>query len=267
MSSLELHYSRPTTLSDPFHDFTKELTTEILETPDEKMTLYHFQQILGPFLPAGTYEEAVYFLPLAFRHIQKNDDDALDLVTSLAWFISEYSSQLKDDGALGASRDLMAQCFVRWTSEFNVVHFDRSGCEEKQWRLDYFDYVRNAEAIAEGTCDLVQFSSNLDLAIELYQRVARSGASPTEAAWFLEFARQYYTDDVRKPPGHEVIMKLIEDKEIAERSAEIVASSLSGFADSPSYWRDTFEGVGIEGVPIPEYAEQYVPPKSDRAGG
>lgn len=256
MSALALPYSRPASLSDPFHDFTEDILTEILETPDEKMTWLHFQQILGPFLPAGSYEEAAYFLPLAFDHIQSHDDDALDLITSLAWFISEYRSQLEADGAIEASRDLMSRCLNQWTAAFNVIHFDRTGCEEKQWRLRYFDYVKHSEAVAEGTCDLVRFTANADLAIELYRRVARKDASPIEAAWFLEFARQHFTDDVRKPPKHGEIKKIIEDKQVAERSAQVVASGLEGFVDFPSYWRDTFNGLAIESVPTPNWAEQ-----------
>lgn len=256
MPSLDLPYRRPASLSDPFHDFTEDMLAEILDTPDEQMTRWHYQQILGPFLPAGTYEEAVYFLPRAFEHLRSHDDDALDLVTSLAWFISEYRPQLEADGAIDACRDLMERCLHQWTAEFKVIHFDRDGCQKKGWGLRYFDYVKHSEAIAEGTCDLVRFTANADLAIQLYQRVAREGASPVEAAWFLEFARQHFTDYVYKPPKHGEIRQFLEDKEIAERSAQLVASGLEGFADFPSYWRDTFNGLAIESVPTPNWAEQ-----------
>lgn len=255
MSALDLPYSRPASLSDPFHDFSAEMLAGILETPDAKMTWWHYQQILGPFLPAGTYEEAAYFLPRAFDHIRSHDDDALDLVTSLAWFISEYRPKLEADGAIGACRALMESCLDQWTAEFRVIHFDRAGCQEKGWGLRYFDYVKHSEVVAEGTCDLIRFTANADLAIRLYQRVAREDASPVEAAWFLEFARQHFTDDVRKPPSHVVITKIIEDKNIAERSARLVALELKGFADFPSYWRDTFNGLAIESVPTPNWVD------------
>lgn len=254
MPELNLPYGRPSSLSDPFHDFTEDRLKEILETPDAEMTWWHYQQILGPFLPAGTYEEAAYFLPRAFGHIRSHDDVALDLVTSLAWFISEYRPRLEADGAAGACRDLMGSCFDQWTAEFTVVHFDRAACHAKGWGLRYFDYVKHSEVVAEGTCDLIRFKANADLAIRIYQQVSREGASPVEAAWFLEVARQHFTDDVRKPPKHGEITKIIEDKEIAERSARLVASGLEGFADFPSYWRDTFNGLAIESVPTPTWA-------------
>ncbi len=255
MPSIDLPYRRPASLSDPFHDFTEDMLTEILETPDKQMTWWHYQQILGPYLPAGSYEVTAYFLPRAFDHIRSHDDDALELVTSLAWFISEYRSKLESDGALDACRNLMSSCLDQWTAEFTVIHFDRAGCQEKGWGLRYFDYVKLAEVVAEGTCDLVRFSAHADIAIELYKRVAREGAAPIEAAWYLEFARQHYTDEVRTPPKQGEIIKIIEDKDIAERSAQIVAAELDGFADFPSYWRDTFNGLGIESVPTPTWAE------------
>ncbi|MCC5851119.1 MAG: hypothetical protein JJU29_23765 [Verrucomicrobia bacterium] len=256
MPALDLKYQRPTSLSDPFDDFTEDMLAEILKTPDEKMTRCHYQHILGPFLPAGTYEEAAYFLPRAFDHIRSHDDDALDLVTSLAWFISEFQPRLESDGTIGVCRDLMESCFDQWTAEFKVVHFDHAACQKKGWGLRYFDYVKHSETIAAGTCDLIRFTANADLATRLYQRVARESASPVEAAWFLEFSRQHFSTAVRKPPKHGEITKIIEDQEIAERSAQLVASGLEGFADFPSYWRDTFNGLAIESVPIPAWAEQ-----------
>jgi len=37
MLALGLKYQRPTSLSDPFDDFTEDMLAEILKTPDEKM--------------------------------------------------------------------------------------------------------------------------------------------------------------------------------------------------------------------------------------
>jgi hypothetical protein len=256
MMSLPLLYPRPEALSDPFHDFDPDTLQEILQVPDSKMERWHYQQILGPFLPAGTYEEAAYFLPQAFAHILSHDDDALDLVTSLAWFISEYRPRLDEDGALEESRDLMRRCLEHWSKEFCVIHYDKSVCEAKGWGLQYFDFVKHSETLAEGTCDLVRFSTNADLAIQFHERISRDNADPIEAAWFLEFARQHFTSDVRTPPTHPTIRALIENKQIAERSAKLVTSELSSFADFPSYWRDTFNALGIDGHPTLESVEQ-----------
>ena len=256
MTALDRKYQRPTSLSDPFDDFTEDRLAEIIQTPDEKMTRCHYQEILGPFLPAGTYEEAAYFLPRAFDHIRSHDDDAFDLVTSLAWFISEFQPRLEADGAIGVCRDLMESCFDQWTAEFQVVHFDRFACQEKGWRHRYFDYVKHSETIAVGTYDLIRFTANADLATRLYKRVARESASPVEAAWFLEFSRRHFSTDVRKPPKHGEITKILQDQEIAERSAQLVASGLEGYAGFSSYWRDTFNALAIESVPPPAWAEQ-----------
>ncbi|NQT93133.1 MAG: hypothetical protein HQ559_10265 [Lentisphaerae bacterium] len=231
------------------------MLTEIIETPDGSMTWWHFKQILGPFLPAGTYEEAAYFLPLAFDYILSHDDDSLELVTSLAWFISEYRDQLEAVSALAACRDWMTLCLRTWTKDFTVIHSDRGACEKKQWGIRCFDYVKHSETIAEGTCDLVRFTANADLAIEVYRRVSATTADPVEAAWFLEFARQRCVHDVRKPPKCSEVTELLEDKETVERSAQTVSAHLPSYPKSPSYWRATFNALGVESVKPPRWAE------------
>jgi hypothetical protein len=76
-------HPRPRRLSDPFGDFCDESLARLLDTPDDQLRWNHFKQLLGPFLPAGNYEEIVYFLPFAFNCLLEDDESELELVTPI----------------------------------------------------------------------------------------------------------------------------------------------------------------------------------------
>jgi len=104
-------YSRPKSLSDPHHDNFKYELKELLTAPDESLNFSQFRSLLGPYLPAGTYEETCYFLPLPFTYILTHDDDALRLVTTLVWYCSEYADKLRSDRILEDARQGIRKCF------------------------------------------------------------------------------------------------------------------------------------------------------------
>jgi hypothetical protein len=173
---MKVPYARPSKLSDPYSDFTPELLDELLSIPDEKLELTHLRSLLGPFLPAGTYSESIYFLPYAFNHLRKHEDNALDLTTSVTWFISEYANQLEADGLLNSCRAEVMQCFLHWIENFSVIHFDKAECQANGYSLSYFDYVHNSEVVCETLCDLDRFIRHLDIADDFFERLAKPTA-------------------------------------------------------------------------------------------
>jgi hypothetical protein len=150
-SEFKLPYPRPRSLSDPYRDYTPDHLAALLATPDEDLTCHDFQCLLGPFLPAGTYEESAYFLPLAFDYILAHDDDALDLVTSLVWFASQFALQLQRDRVLDAARTSLKSSLDYWTSGFTILHFDRDACRAKGWSREYRDLIRHSETIRKDS--------------------------------------------------------------------------------------------------------------------
>lgn len=241
-SPLRVPHARPKSLSDPFHDHTPEGTRELLSKRDGELSWADFQCLLGPFLPAGTYQESVYFLPLAFEHIASHDDDALDLVTSIVWFVSEYACDLERDGLLDAARDRISECFEKWTAEFSVTHFDKPACEEKGWGLPYFDYVEPVEVVCVGTCDLIRFERHADLARAFFRELGENGTDGTKAAWFLELSRAYY--DICHPPKDPSIARVLTDRDNLDR-AVVLARPIVGRESSPTYWTDTLNALAI----------------------
>ena len=235
---------RPVSLSDPYNDFSEKSLRELLSIPDEEMKWNHYQKLLGPFLPAGTYQESVYFLPRAFEYLKSHEDCALDLITSVIWFASEQSALLERDGLLQSTRTCIRDCLNQLTNRFLVVHFDREECRAKGWGRAYFDYVENCEAVCQGTTDLVRFSAHKDLALDLVDSLARHCVDPVKAAWFLAYANS--RNDVYTPPDYEPINALLSDRRLLEQAAGVVRAEVVSREASPTYWRDTFASLELE---------------------
>ncbi|MFN0197455.1 MAG: hypothetical protein ACKVT0_11980 [Planctomycetaceae bacterium] len=237
-------YPRPRSLSDPFFDYSPEHLSGLLATPDDKLQLNDFQSLLGT-LPAGTYEESAYFLPLAFDYLFDHDDDALHLITSLVWFASEYATNLCQDGVLDFVRSELKQILNVWTDKFTVIHFDADACREKGWGLQYDDYVEHSGAVIETTNDLDRCKVHDDLAISFYRDLAATEGDASKSAWFLECVRAHLEQKFSRPPKRPEIRQLLENTELVMQHATFVRQMLPGFNNEPTYWRDVFSLLGI----------------------
>ena len=91
-------YPRPVKLSDPCHDFTPEECTAILAVPDEKMGVLELRSIFQHYLPAGTYTECAYFIPLALRFLDNRGENANDLADDFLVWAGENKTDLEADG-------------------------------------------------------------------------------------------------------------------------------------------------------------------------
>lgn len=231
-------YSRPKSLSDPHHDNFKYALKELLNTPDESLNFSQFRSLLGPYLPAGTYEETCYFLPFAFTYILTHDDNALELVTSLVWYCSEYTDKLRADRILEDSRQGIRECLDHWTKQFEVVHFDAEGCRAKGWGLEHFDYVRNTEAVGQALEDLMRFHSHSDLAVTFITELCQS-SEPVKQAWFLELLRSKLRSDPYCPPNYQEIDRFFETKRRIRVLVAAVKNTVVPFEKSPTYWSDS----------------------------
>lgn len=239
---MKIPYPRPTKLSDPHFDFTPEFLSQLLAIPDDKLEWHHLRNFLGPFLPAGTYQESVYFLPFAFQSLHL-EEDALDLTTSICWFISEYADDLSRDGLLDQCRSEAEGCLRHWVADFTVDHFHRDDCAAKGWRRPYFDYVHRSEAVCETLCDLDRFARHADLADRFITWLALSDES-VASGWFLELARRQ--DDVYHPPIRESFQSYFTDTALLTHKQAIVQEHLAPATTSPTYWNDVFTKLGLE---------------------
>jgi hypothetical protein len=229
---------RPAKLSDPFSDFNAAGLKRLLKVPDDEMRWYDLQKILGPFLPAGTYDESVYFLPRALDHLVAHEENALDLVTAVFWFCSQYAEKLSSDGYLDDVRTWIQVCFSFWTREFRVMHFDADACAKKGWNRRHFDCVRNSEVVCEGLGDLVRFERHRDIALRVVESLAAALDQSLAAAWFLELARS--GTDVYYLPNDPALKAMLSDRNLLKSAAATVRDHCIKDEQSPTYWGDTF---------------------------
>lgn len=240
----ELVYSkfkRPEKLSDPHSDFTPGMLKKLLKKDDSEFGWNDYSWLFGPYLPAGTYEEVMYFLPKAFMYLQQHEEGALDLVTPIFGFCSKNIENLQKDGLEKPIKERIRECLDYWVRDFRIEHFDKKMCVGKGWRLEYFDYVRNRETICEGTTDLARFETLGSLAVEFTRSLAYHNGDVTKASWFIEFSRARF--DVYTPPDLPEVQKLLSDENLLNDAYAVVWPEAHEY--KLTYWRDTLNKLGL----------------------
>lgn len=234
-------YSRPRKLSDPYSDFTDEMLKDFLKKNDSEFGRIDYSCLFGPHLPAGTYEEIIYFLPNAFEYLKLHEDDALDLVTPIFGFCSKNIEHLRKDGLEEIIKAKIMECLNYWVRDFRIEHYDKQMCESKGWRLHYQDLVHNTETICEGTTDLVRFETLSSVAIDFTKSLAYHHGDITKASWFIEFSRARF--DVYTPPNLPEIQELLSNDALLNEAYAIVWPEAQDY--KLTYWRDTFSKLGL----------------------
>lgn len=234
-------YKKPTKLSDPYDDFSPSLLKKLLEVEEEKFAWNAFSNLLGPHLPAGTYEEVIYFLPRAFEFLKQHEEDALDLVTPVFGFCSKNTENLVADGFLPAVVDEIRNCFEYWVKDFRIEHYDKDMCEAKGWKHDYQDLVWNSQHICEGLSDLENFQTLAKVAVEFMNSLAYHRDDMTRASWFLELSRA--RDDVVPPSDLIEVQQLLANRDLLNDAYAIVWADARDY--KLTYWRDTFKKLAL----------------------
>jgi hypothetical protein len=242
IANFRVKHPRPEKLSDPTQDFTPEMVQEILAVPDNKMQALQFRLLFGPYLPAGTYAENIYFLPLAFRYAISDKRDVYDMLPPLIWFVSEYAVQLGKDGFLDKVRDCLRECFTYWTKEFALFQGIAKG---QGWGASHYVYVKHSGEIDTMLYELVRFREHADLAEEFVQDLAYSETDPIKAAWYLHLARDRRIF-VQRLPDEKAIPNLLSRTKRLRRAAELVRRRLPTQDASPLYWYQTFKTLNLD---------------------
>ena len=235
---------RPKQLSDPYHDHTNERLRDMLAKRDNELDSLDYRCLLGPWLPAGTYDEVVYFLPHAFRYIQNDKEDASEMITALVGFMSIQANALEADKLLEPSRREMTHRLQRWTEAFQIRHYDETECRSKGWGRKHYDIVIGSHLVCDMLEQIDHFSVHLDLATDFVASLVNHEGDHTRAAWHLELARARLESISLNVKNGELI-RLLTEYSLLRASANVLLPSIFEADDVSSYWNDTYRLLGL----------------------
>lgn len=125
------------------------------------------------------------------------------------------------------------------TQDFVIRHYNKEGCQQKGWGLDYFDYVVGSESVNEFLSDLWRFEVHRQLVIDFIDDISEFNNDLNKCGWFVELSRSRY--DVYKPPNDERIVSVLSDTGKLEDALNLVITmGIEG-----TYWDDTFRILGV----------------------
>ena len=114
-----MKYKKPAHLSDPMRDFSQEELAGILSKQDTELDWRDFDCLFQGKLPAGTYEEVRYYIPLACAYIE-NQADACDFLEHFSVWIEDNIERLKEDDLLAPVVSAFRNLFRKTTSSFSL---------------------------------------------------------------------------------------------------------------------------------------------------
>lgn len=112
-----MKYRKPALFSDPMSDFSQEELNGILSKDDAELGWADFDRIFQGKLPAGTYEEVRYYIPLVCAYIE-NRRDACNFFEHFSDWLTDHHERLNEDGLLAPVVSAFHALFRKATSSF-----------------------------------------------------------------------------------------------------------------------------------------------------
>ena len=116
-----MKYQKPTRLSDPGSDFSPEELNRILLKEDAELGWRDYDCIFHGKMPAGTYEEVRYYIPLACAYIE-NQRDACNFFEHFSIWIEDNYARLKEDGLVDPIISAFHGLFRKATASFDLEY-------------------------------------------------------------------------------------------------------------------------------------------------
>ena len=118
-----MKYKKPTRLSDPGGDFSPEELNGILLKQDAELGWRDFDRIFQGKMPAGTYEEVRYYIPLACAYIEMQRDACYFFEHFSSWIEDNYA-RLIEDGFINLIVSAFHALFRKATASFSLEYND-----------------------------------------------------------------------------------------------------------------------------------------------
>ena len=116
-----MQFKKTTRLSDPGSDFSPEELNRILSKKDAELDWADFDCLFSGKMPAGTYEEVRYYIPLACAYIEKQGD-ACNFFEHFSIWIEDNYARLNEDGLIAPVASAFHALFRRATSSFDLEY-------------------------------------------------------------------------------------------------------------------------------------------------
>ena len=112
---------KPIRLSNPDSDFSPEELNRILSRKDAELDWMDFDCLFFGKMPAGTYEEVRYYIPLICAYIE-NQQDACNFFEHFSIWIEDNYARLKEDGFVDPIISAFHAIFRKATSSFELEY-------------------------------------------------------------------------------------------------------------------------------------------------
>ena len=238
----KVQYSRPKQFTDcgePFEDI--EQMNQVLSKSDATLRPSDFGALFGPYSYARSYEEALYFLPLALECIRLRGDDAAELVPGVVRFIVRFASQLEKDRFTNACRISLIRCFVTWTQTFEVFSVTWTSASSSAHRRDAVPF---SHAIAELLEAMLSHRLTRPLGELLVQRLGRVPGAMPRSAWFLEYARAVGMGETT--PKSRMVRAMVRRKARIRAHASVVRGKATVGSRWEPYLTETLAALGLK---------------------
>ena len=116
-----MKYNKPARLSNPGSDFSPEELNRILSREDAELGWRDYDCLFFGEMPAGTYEEVRYYIPLACAYIE-NQRDACNFFEHFSIWIEDNYARLKEDGLIDPIVSAFHALFRKTTSTFSLEY-------------------------------------------------------------------------------------------------------------------------------------------------
>ena len=272
-------YGKPKSLTDRYDECREEDIARVLQKPEAELGFDDFTMLYRVGVASASYEEGLYFLPEAFAFLRRNpDDDGIQCVADVMWFISEHAARLEADGLLEECQEQVEALLGAHTSQFVVIHWDREKNRQMGWDREHHEYVKDSQLVCDAVEALLRFQTLAPLALTFLETLSQAENDPLKSAWFLTFVaetgRWALFRKKSDPPGstrcaealcaampelggiwaefqkrgliRDCPDQLSPDPALLERHATVIRRSGELFTEHPTHWLRLFGKLGLD---------------------
>lgn len=135
--------SKPNRFSAFGHLNNPKFLDYLLEKSDEEIEGVDYRDLLNSNILAGTFEETVYYLPLAVDYLCSNADDLLEMIDEFVDYIFVNRNKIENifNITVEVILDYVFNCN---TEEHSVVYVNKAECKALGWGINSYTYVKKS---------------------------------------------------------------------------------------------------------------------------